>query len=145
LRTNDRIGKVHPFSRGKEVHREFFSMVEVAINCPLILDVRKKTNESNIDLDRTELAFLVGQIPNECNMLTRKVVMDLKGIKILNVQRSRIDGPDCCDGVASDTANQAIQEVVELENLVGSYRDVRHLGNQTCVGSFGRSTHARSN
>jgi hypothetical protein len=54
---------------------------------------------------------------------------------------------DChpLDPLASDAANQAIQEVVKLEHLAGISHDVRSYGNQTHVGSCGRSAHANSN
>jgi hypothetical protein len=39
-------------------------MGEDSIHCHLILDERKKTNGSNIDLDEAKFSFLVGQIPN---------------------------------------------------------------------------------
>ncbi len=45
--------------------------------------------------------------------------MDLRDRKILNAQRFRNDGPNCRNCVASDTANQVIQGVVELKNVVG--------------------------
>jgi hypothetical protein len=48
---NDRIGKGRPFSRREEVCKEIVSMGKVAIHTHLILDVRKKTNGSNVDLE----------------------------------------------------------------------------------------------
>jgi hypothetical protein len=137
------------------MRRVFVSMGEVVIHRQLILEIRKKilirlnfmyfqTASSGLYLQTAascaylqtaslgrylQVAFLVGQIPNEHNRLTRKVVMDLRGIQILNAQRSRIDGLGCCSGVTSDTTNQAIQEVVKLENLVRSSCDVRSLWN----------------
>jgi hypothetical protein len=120
-------------------------MGEGTIHGPLILDVRKKTNGSNIHLDEAKLSFLVGQIPNERNGLAGKIVMDLRSLKILNTQQSWVDNPNCCYGIASDTTNQAIQKVVKLKNLVRSTRDVRPLGNRTCVGRCRRNIYDGSN
>jgi hypothetical protein len=77
--------------------------------------------------------------------LAGKIVMDLRSIQILNTQQSRVDGPDCCNGISSDTTNKAIQKVVELENLVRSTCDVWPLGNRTRVGRCRRYLHASSN
>ena len=120
-------------------------MSEGTIHCHLILDERKKTNGSNVDLGEAKLSFLVGLIPDERNGLARKIIMNLRSIEILNTQQSRVDGPDCCNGISSDTKNQAIQKDVELENLVRSTRDVRPLGNRTRVGKYRRNVHASSN
>ncbi len=49
-------------------------------------------------------------------MLVGKIIMGLRGAKILNAQESWINGPDCYASIASDTANQAIQEVVKLKH-----------------------------
>jgi hypothetical protein len=59
--TNHKTGKVCSFCRREEVQREFVSTGEVAIlSCLVILDIRKKANGSDIDLDQAELSFLVG-------------------------------------------------------------------------------------
>jgi hypothetical protein len=50
--TNNRIGKVCPFSRREEVCGEFVLVGEVAIHSCLILDVKKKMNESNVNLSQ---------------------------------------------------------------------------------------------
>ncbi len=42
-------------------------MVETDFHSPLILDTRKKMDESNIYLDQTKLANFVGQVSNEGN------------------------------------------------------------------------------
>ncbi len=102
-------------------------------------------NGSNVDLDEAKLSFLVGQISDERNGLAGKIVMDLKSIKILNTQQSWVDGPNCCGSISSNTTNQAIQKVVELENLVRSTCDVQPLGNRTRVGRCRRNVHASSN
>jgi hypothetical protein len=120
-------------------------MGEGTIRGRLILDVKKKKNGSNVDLDEAKLSFLVGRIPDERDGLAGKIVMDLRSIKILNTQQSRVDGPDCCNSISSDTTNQAIQKDVKLENLVRSIRDVRPLGNRTSVGRCRRNVHAISN
>ncbi len=39
-----------------------------------------------------------------------------------------VDGPNGCNRVGSDTAYQVVEEVVELENLIGGSRDVVPLG-----------------
>jgi hypothetical protein len=57
-----------------------------------------------------------------------KIEMDLGGIKVLGAWRSWVDGPDSGYGIGFDASNQTIQEVVELEDLVGSSRDIRPLG-----------------
>jgi hypothetical protein len=41
-----------------------------------------------------------------------------------------------------DAPNQTIQEIVELENLVGSSRDIKPLGITGHVGSVGFDAHA---
>ncbi len=120
-------------------------MSEGTIHCRLILDERKKMNGSNVDLDEAKLSFLVGQIPNELDGLAEKIVMGLRSKKIFNTQQSQVDGPNCCNGISSDTKNQAIQKVFELENLVRSTRDVQPLGNRTRVGKCRRNIHASSN
>ncbi len=45
-------------------------------------------------------------------------------------------------GSSLDAPNQTIQEVVELENLVGSSHDIRPLGKRGCLGRVGCDTHA---
>ncbi len=44
--------------------------------------------------------------------------------------------------IGFDASNQMLQEVVELENLVGSSRDIRPLGKGGRVGSVGCGAHA---
>jgi hypothetical protein len=68
-------------------------MGEGAIHCCFILDVRKKTNGQNVDLDETELSLLVGRIPDECNGLSREIIMDLRCVKILNERDSGLMVP----------------------------------------------------
>ncbi len=80
-------------------------MGDGAIHCHIILDVRKKTNGHNVDLDETELSLLDGRIPDECNVLSREIMMDLRCVKILNAQGSWIDGTDGSNGISLDTAN----------------------------------------
>jgi hypothetical protein len=140
--THNRVSEVCPIGRGEKILGEFNSMGEGAIHCHLILDVRKKTNERNVDLDETELSLLVERIPDEPDGLSREIVVDLRYIKILNEKGSWIDGTNGGNGTSLDTANQSFQEVVELENFLRSTCDVRPFGNQTHIGRCGRSTHA---
>ena len=53
-----------------------------------------------------------------------------------------MDGPDSGYGIGFDASNQMIHEVVELEDLVGSSRDIRSLGNGGLEGSVGCDAHA---
>ncbi len=69
-------------------------MSEIGIHGCFILDVRRKTNGCDIDLDQAELAFFVGRVSNESNGVAGKVEIDLRGIKVLGAYRSRVDGPD---------------------------------------------------
>jgi hypothetical protein len=68
--------------------------------------------------------------------------MDLGGIKELGTQRSRVDSPDGGYGIGFDAPNQTIQEVVELENFVGSSHDIGPLWKRGHVGSVGCDAHA---
>jgi hypothetical protein len=95
-------------------------MGEGTIHGCLILDVRNKTNGSHIDLDEAELSFFVGKIPNERNGLSREIIMDLRSIQILNTQQSQVDSPNSCNGISSDTTNQAIQKLSKLKNWSGA-------------------------
>jgi hypothetical protein len=65
--------------------------------------------EVTLILIRLKSPSLLDEFP-----INGKIIMDLGGIKILNAQRSRIDGHNSHDSITSDAANQAIQEVVEL-------------------------------
>ncbi len=58
-------------------------MVEIGVHSCLILDIRKETNGSDIDLDQTGLAHFVGQVSNEGNEVAGQVEIDLGGIKEL--------------------------------------------------------------
>jgi hypothetical protein len=58
-------------------------MVEIGIHSFLILDVRKKANGRDIDLDQTELANFVGRVSNEGNRVAGRIKMDLRGKKKL--------------------------------------------------------------
>ncbi len=69
-------------------------------------------------------------------------VMDLRCVKILNAQRSWVDGTNDSNGISLDTTNQLVQEVFELEDLTCN---VRPLGNQTHVVKCGRNAHAKDN
>ncbi len=71
--------------------------------------------------------------------------MDLRGVKMLNAKGPWIDGPNCRDGIASDAANQVIQEVIKLEHLVRILSNVGSFENWSYVGSCGKSAHANSN
>ncbi len=117
-------------------------MVEIGIYSCLILDVRKETNGCDTNLDQTELAHFVGQVSNEGNGVAGKVEVDLRGIKELGVQGSWVDGPNGGYGIGFDAPNQTMQEVVELENLVGSSHDIGPLGKRGCVGGVGCDTYA---
>ncbi len=70
--------------------REFISLgygnklIKLSYCWRLILNVRKKTDGYNIDLDETELSLLVGRVPSERYGLSCKIVMDLRCVKILN-------------------------------------------------------------
>jgi hypothetical protein len=68
--------------------------------------------------------------------------MDLRGIKVLGALRSQVDGPDGGYGIGFDAPNQTIQEVVELENLVGSSHDIGPIGKRGRVGGVGCDPHA---
>ncbi len=68
--------------------------------------------------------------------------MDLGGVKELGTQRSQVDSPDSGYGIGFDAPIQTIQEVVELENLVGSSHDIGPLGKRGHVGSVGCDAHA---
>ena len=94
-------------------------MIETVIHSCLILDIRKKTNGCNVYLDQTKLAHSVGWVSNEGNGFAGQIEMDLGGIKVLGAQRSRVEGPNSGYGIGFDASNQTIQEVVELEDLVG--------------------------
>jgi hypothetical protein len=118
-------------------------MVEIGIHSCLILDVRKDTNGRDIDLDQTDLAHFVGRVSNEGNGVAGQIEMDLRGIKILGTQRSWVDGPDGGYGIGFDAPNQMIQDVVKLEDLVGSSLDIGPLGKRGRVGNVGCDhTHA---
>ncbi len=99
----------------------------------------------NINLDETKFFLLVRRVPNERDGVSGMIVMDLSCVKILNAQRSWADGTDSCNGNSFDSANQLVQEVVKLDNLVRSTRNVRPLGNQTRVGECRRNAHANGN
>jgi hypothetical protein len=71
--------------------------------------------------------------------------MGLRHVKILNAQRSWADGTDSVNGIFLDSSNQLVQEVVKLEDLVGSTHNVRPLGNQTNVDKCRRNAHANGN
>jgi hypothetical protein len=58
-------------------------MVETVVHSCLILDIRKKTNGRNVDLDQTELAHFVGLVSNEGNGFAGQIEMDLGGVKVL--------------------------------------------------------------
>jgi hypothetical protein len=58
-------------------------MSEIGIHGCFILDVRKKMNGPEIDLDQAELALFVGRVSNESNGVAGKVEMDLRSIKVL--------------------------------------------------------------
>jgi hypothetical protein len=58
-------------------------MSEIGIHGCFILDVRKKTNGRDNDLDQAELALFVGRVSNESNLVAGNVGMDLGGIKVL--------------------------------------------------------------
>jgi hypothetical protein len=60
--TQDRASEVFPICRSEKILGEFVSMGKFAIDCPLILNVRKKTDRCNINLDKTELSLLVEQL-----------------------------------------------------------------------------------
>ncbi len=77
-------------------------------------------NGRNVYLDQTELSHFAGQVSNEGNGFAGQIEMDLGGVKVLGAWRSRVDGPDSGYGIGIDASNQMIQEVVELEDLVGS-------------------------
>ncbi len=68
--------------------------------------------------------------------------MDLRGVKKLGTQSSRVDGTDGGYGIGFDAPNQMIQEVANLENLVRSSRDVGPLEKRGHVGSVGYEAHA---
>jgi hypothetical protein len=108
-------------------------MVETVVHSCLILDIRKETNGRNVDLDQTELAHFVGRVSNESNEFASQIEMDLRGIKELGTYRSWVDSPGGKYSIGFDAPNQTIQEVVELENLVGGSRDVRPLGKRGYV------------
>ncbi len=99
-------------------------------------------NGRNVDLDQTELAHFVGRVSNEGNGFASQIEMDLGGIKELGTQRSRVDSPDVGYGIGFDAPNRTIQEVIKLENLVGSSRDIGPLGKRGHVGSIGCDAHA---
>jgi hypothetical protein len=120
-------------------------MSEGGIHYHLILDVRKKMDRCNINLDETELFLFVGRIPDESNGLSSEIIMDLRCIKILNAQRSRVDGTDGSNCISLDTTNQLVQEVFELEELFRSTCNDRPLGNRTCEGICRRNAHANGN
>ncbi len=117
-------------------------MVETDVHSRLILDIRKKTNGHNVYLDQTKYAHFVGRISNEGNWFAGQIEMDLGVIEVLGAMRSQVDGPDSGDGVGFDASNQTLQEVVELEDLVGSSRDIRPLEKGGHVGSVGYDAHA---
>jgi hypothetical protein len=79
--------------------------VQSGIHCYLILDVRKKTDRCNVNLDETELSLLGGRVLDERNGLSSNIVMDLRCVKILNSQRSWVDGTNGSNGISLDTAN----------------------------------------
>jgi hypothetical protein len=58
-------------------------MVETDIHSCLILDIRKKINGRNVNLDQTKLTHFVGQVFNEGNKFAGQIEMDLGGIKVL--------------------------------------------------------------
>ncbi len=101
-------------------------------------------NERDIDLDQAELALFIGRVSNESNGVASKVEMDLMGIKVLGAQKSWVDGPDGGYSIGFDAPNQTIQEVVKLENLVWSSRDIGPLGKRSRVGGVGCNAHAIS-
>jgi hypothetical protein len=108
----------------------------------LILDIRKETNGRNVNLDQTELSHFVGRDSNEGNWIAGQIEMDLGGIKELGTYRSWIDSLNGGYGIGFDAPNQTIQEVVELENLIGSSHDIGPLGERGHVGSVGCDAHA---
>jgi hypothetical protein len=55
-------------------------MSEIGIHGCFILDVRKKTNGCDINLDKDELTLFVGRVSNESNGVAGKVEMDLRSI-----------------------------------------------------------------
>ncbi len=99
-------------------------------------------NGHNVDLDQTELAHFIGQVSNEGNGFAGQIEMDLGGIKVLDAQRSWVDGPYSGYGIGFDASNQMIEEVVELEDFVGSSRDIGSLGKGGQIGSVGCDAHA---
>jgi hypothetical protein len=115
------------------------------IHSCLILDVRKKTNGCNFNLDETELSLLVRRVPYKWIGVSSKIVMDLRCVKILNAQRSWADDTNSSNGISIDSANQLGQKVVKLEDFVRSTCNVRPLGNRTRVGECGRKAHANGN
>jgi hypothetical protein len=117
-------------------------MVEIGIHSCPILDVRKETNGHDIDLDQIELTHFVGQVSNEGSGVAGKVEMDLRGMKVLGTLRSWVDGPNGGYGIGFNAPNQKIQEVVKLENLVGSSRDTGPLGKRGRVGGVSCDAHA---
>jgi hypothetical protein len=58
------IGSVKSAHRGEKILGEVISMGKGTIHSRLILDIRKKTDGCNVDLDETELSLLVGRVPN---------------------------------------------------------------------------------
>jgi hypothetical protein len=141
--THDRVSEVFPIQSGEKILG--VSMGKITIHCCLILDIRKKMDRCNIDLDETESSLLVGRVPDELNGLSGKIIMDLRCVKILNAQRSWADGTNNGNGISLDYAKQLVQEVVKLEDLVGSTCNVRPLGNRTHVGECRRNNHANGN
>jgi hypothetical protein len=103
--THGWVSEVCLICRGEKILGEFISMSEGAIHCCLILDVRKKTDRCNIDLDETELSLLLERVPNEHDGLSSKIVMDLRCIKILNAQRSWADSTNRGNGISLDFTN----------------------------------------
>ncbi len=79
---------------------------------------------------------------NEGNGVAGQIEMDLRGIKKLGTQRSWVDGPNGGYGIGLDAPNQRIQDIFELENLVGSSRDIGPFGERGRVGSVGCDAHA---
>jgi hypothetical protein len=57
-------------------------MVETFVHSCLILDIGKKTNGHNINLDQNELTYFVGRDSNEGNGFAGQIEMDLGGIKV---------------------------------------------------------------
>jgi hypothetical protein len=58
-------------------------MIKTVVHSHLILDIRKETNECNVNLDQTELAHFVGQVSNQGNGFAGQTEMDLGGVKVL--------------------------------------------------------------